>query len=491
MIGRDILSAGGTAADAAVAMYLALAVTLPSSASLGGGGVCLVHDNETSTTEALDFLAVEPARIPPTSTRPSAVPGNPRGVFALHARYGRLRWERLVAPAAQLAWFGFQVSRAFAHDIGKVEAALVADPEMRRIFGRPDGRSLVKEGEFLRQVDLAGVLGRIARNGPGEFYIGQLARQLVEATTQAGGSLEMKDLRAYTPVWRETVKVPSSTWTSHFAPPPAAAGVVAGAIWAILTDDDRYEDASAEERPHLFAETALRAFADRARWLAADGTAVTSAGEIVAADRLHGLMASYRPDRHIAAAELDPVPVNRPENSSATTLVVADRDGSAVACALTMNNLFGTGRAAPGTGIVLATVPGRGGRGPTSLGPMLVVNNRTNQLYIAVAASGGVTAATAMLQVAVRAVIDEQPLRDAIAAQRLHHGGAPDLVYHEPGYDEARLRQLIERGHRVVATPSLGLVNMIYCTEGIPAWPDSCAVSTDPRGFGLAAGANK
>ncbi len=75
--------ADGNAADAATAIYFALAVTKPSSAGLGGGGVCVVEDIETKTTRALHFLAGAPGQVPPTATRPSAVPGNVRGFSAL------------------------------------------------------------------------------------------------------------------------------------------------------------------------------------------------------------------------------------------------------------------------------------------------------------------------------------------------------------------------------------------------------------------------
>ncbi len=83
LVGHEILRAGGNAADAATAIYFALAVTKPSSASLGGGGVCVVEDIETETTRALHFLAGAPGQVPPTATRPSAVPGNVRGFSAL------------------------------------------------------------------------------------------------------------------------------------------------------------------------------------------------------------------------------------------------------------------------------------------------------------------------------------------------------------------------------------------------------------------------
>ena len=491
LIGRDVLAAGGSAADAAVAVYFALSVTMPSSASLGGGGVCLVHDAASATTKALEFLARRPGSIPPTANRPSAVPGNPRGFFALHSKYGRLRWEQLVAPAENLARFGDRVSRAFAHDLGAVEAALMGDSETRRVFGAADGQRLVREGEFLAQVDLAGVLSRLRVKGPGDFYGGPLASTLRDAVMEAGGSLSLDDLRLYTPRWLETIRLPFGNQTVHLAPPPAAAGGVAAQLWAILANDDRYQDATGAERPHLLAEAMLRTYADRGRWMADDGTSVEDPSALIAKDRIEAVMSGYRTDRHGPAEGLRPAPRGRPENPAATTFVTVDRDGSAVACALTLNNLFGTGRVARGTGIVIAAMPGQGGRGATSLGPMMVLNQIVNEFYFAAAAAGGVTAPTALINVALGTLIEGRRLEEAMAARRLHHGGVPDLVHYEQGYDRESLRHLLERGHRIAATGALGRVNAVHCPLGIPSNPKSCTVRADPRGFGLAAGAEE
>lgn len=101
---RDILSAGGTAADAAVALYFTLAVTKPAQAGLGGGGVCVLYSWRGKQAESLDFL-------PPIRPGEGVVPGNVRGMLALQAKYGRLRWELLVGTAERLARSGAATSR--------------------------------------------------------------------------------------------------------------------------------------------------------------------------------------------------------------------------------------------------------------------------------------------------------------------------------------------------------------------------------------------
>lgn len=486
LVGRDILAAGGTAADAAVAVYFTLAVTLPSAASIGGGGMCVVYDQEKGEVSALDFLARAPAIVPGNANRPSAVPGNPRGFFALHARNGVLRWQQLIAPAVNLARFGTQVSRALARDLSVASEALKADPEISSIFSSPETGRLVGEGAFLHQIDLSVILGRMGANGPGEFYVGQGARQFLDAVVQAGGSLSLDDLRTYQPVWRDTIEVQMGNNVAYFAPPPAAAGGVAASMWQMLIDDNRYAEASEDERSHLLAETAMRGYADRARWMLENGESRWSMSELSDPTRLLKDMESYRSDRHTRVLELDQKPARRSENPSGTSFVVVDQTGNAVTCALTMNNLFGTGRIAPGTGIVLATVPGKGGRGATSLGPMIIVNPPTRNLFWAGAASGGVAAPTALMNVAAQSVLAARPMASAMAAKRVHHGGEPDTTYYEIGMDSDVMNGLTTRGHQLAGAPAIGRVNAMSCFKGLPAAPDSCEISADPRGFGLA-----
>ncbi|MDP6954282.1 MAG: gamma-glutamyltransferase, partial [Alphaproteobacteria bacterium] len=109
---RDILALDGTAADAAVAAAMVLAVVDPAAAGLGGGGACLVHDSVAGQTQALDFRPAaggDPAQV--------AVPGSVRGLFALSRQYGRLEWWQLLEPAAHLARFGSLVDAGLAGDL--------------------------------------------------------------------------------------------------------------------------------------------------------------------------------------------------------------------------------------------------------------------------------------------------------------------------------------------------------------------------------------
>ena len=217
-VGREILEAGGNATDAAVAMYFALSVTLPSAASLGASGACVVHNDKTKAAEAFVFPPVAaPGAVKGT---PFSVPAGVRAITLMHVRHGQLRWEQTVSPGERLARFGFQVSRALARDLQAGGALLGADAEARRIFGN------VSEGALLTQPELASVLGSIRQRGGAEFFQGALARTFSEQVSQAGGSLPVDALRAAVPIASAPVSVSHYRSRVYVAPSPAAGQAV-------------------------------------------------------------------------------------------------------------------------------------------------------------------------------------------------------------------------------------------------------------------------
>ncbi len=219
---RDILALDGTAADAAVAAAMVLAVVDPAAAGLGGGGACLVHDSVAGQTQALDFRPAaggDPAQV--------AVPGSVRGLFALSRQYGRLEWWQLLEPAAHLARFGSLVDAGLAGDLLADAERLRKDRSVRAVFFRNDAP--LTTGSDISQLELAAIFGRMARHGAGDFYAGGIAGALSRGAAEAGLTLERRDLAAYRAAWRspESRQVETLTVESAGAidQPPAAASV--------------------------------------------------------------------------------------------------------------------------------------------------------------------------------------------------------------------------------------------------------------------------
>ena len=471
IVARDILSGGGTAVDAAVAAYFTLAVSFPAAAGLGGGGVCVIYDAPSQTTDTVEFLPRSPA-----AGGPIAIPAAVRGIAALHARYGRLNWELLLGPAEDFARQGHSVSRALARALARSAPLVLANQEMRAIFGRDGG--IVQEGQMLVQIELAAIIRQLKLRGSGNFYLGQTAGLLIEGIVAAGGRVTTEDLRTYQPVWREAESVRIGNLIVYTVPAPPMGGILAGQMWAMLADAGRYAAAAAAERPHLLAEVLARAFADRAAEPAANK---------LSAFRAHSLVSSYRPEVHTVLKVADPVPWGTHPNGAVghtTSFVIADRGGSVVACGFTMNGPFGAAGIAPITGVALA--PAEAANSSVYLGPILVGDRDVGGVVYAAAASGGASAPAAMVRTALGALFDRGPLDEALAAPRLFHPGVPDRLYYEPELDKAALGALWERGHVYRPQPEMGRVNAMRCLGGLVRGPETCAFESDPRGFGLA-----
>jgi gamma-glutamyltranspeptidase/glutathione hydrolase len=413
---REVLSAGGNAADAAVALGFMLGVTLPSRASLGGGGACLAYHPDKDgpgggVPEAVVF-------VPPAGSgagpRSAAVPTLARGLFALHARYGRRPFESLTAPAEQAARFGVPMSRALARDLAVVAGPLAGDPMSRAVFFRPDGQPLA-EGETLQQAELAATLAQIRLSGVGDFHIGALARRFEAGAQQAGGGVTLADLRAALPKVEAPLIEAGPNYTRiAFLPPPADGGLAAAAAFRTLVAAPQQTDAAQ-----------ARALGAAAAW---------RRGGADAAAILNGT---------IPPATLPPLPAS-------TGFVTVDPEGRAVACALTMNNLFGNGRIAPGTGVVMAASPAR--VPPPLLAAALAWNPNVNGFAAAVTGSGQEGAALA----------------------------AADLM----------VQALRTRGATPRPVPEPGRANGVACPDLLPDHEESCGWTTDPRGAGLAVGSN-
>ena len=416
LVARNVLSAGGTAVDAAVAAGFTLAVTLPSRAGLGGGGACLVFDPRRGEVEAVLFPPGARQSVPAGADRPAAVPMLARGLFALHTRGGRRPFEELVVPAEQAARLGVEVSRAFATDLAAVSGPLFADPWSATAFGGPNGQPLAT-GERLAQPDLAATLATLRTAGVGDLHQGGLARRLEETAVPAGGGLTVEEMRASVPRVVPPVQISAgSNDTASFLPMDGGVGAAA-------------------------AFAAVNAGAAPAQ-AAARGAAVAEAFRARGGDPAQLVAAS------VPLASPGPLPAS-------AGLVVADREGMAVSCAFTMNNLFGTGRIAPGTGVLLAAAPGIG----SVVAPLLsagLVHNVNVRAFRAGAAGSGQEMAPAAAGITLAGMLRGQ---DASAA--------------------------------VASVPDPGRAVAVGCTGYLPSSGDTCSAAADPRGGGLALGTGR
>jgi gamma-glutamyltranspeptidase/glutathione hydrolase len=460
LVARDVLANGGNAADAAVAAYFALAVTMPSAAGLGGGGVCLVHDAEKKTTDVFDFL--------PRAAKGGlvAVPGNVRGMAAINARYGKAPWAQLVSPGANLAGTGTAISRALANELQAAGSRLGEDPQMAAIFTK-DGGVPRAETDNLRQVDLGAALERIRVGGINEFYSGQLGRNLTDAAQSIGAPLTIEDLRASKTFVYPPASIEVGDQQLFFPASPSSGGVLAAQMVAALAGIDNGNAAGV-------AKAVNGLIADRQGWMKPGGDASKPVGDLVSAGHVSAAM----------NAKLEAPGAAMQENPSATGLVTMDADGQGVACEFTMNAPFGSARIAPGTGIILAPAPNDRGAGFSALGPIIQASNHSGRLYFLAAGGGGAPADIAKALLFNALVRQEQPAEAAMSAGRLFADGA-GTVYVEDALSGAK-GALSSAGFKVAPADKLAKVNVIYCPKSTPDDPDSCQMRNDYRGSGLA-----
>ena len=464
VIGREILATGGSAADAVVAAYFAMAVTYPGAASLGGGGQCVIYSRNLERTEALLF----PAEAPVGSTAPVAVPANARGMFALHARYGVTDWADLLRPAEGLAQQGHPISRAFARQLQANGAVLQEDVAAKAQFFDESGLPKV-EGQIVQQVELGALLSVLRTRGPGDLYAGQVARRFAAATEQAGLPVTTGDLRRTRPQFQPTIQIPIGDELLHFA--PTAGSAVAGQLWALLDHRNTFANASVAERAHMLVE--LGRIAGRA----GDARVADLAG-LTNPSRLDALLNEYNPQTASAAGGPDDF-----ETTGGAAIVAADRFGETVACAFTMNRPFGTGRIAPGTGVVLAAPPPQRNE---AMAVAVLSNPTVNQVFFAAAAGAGPDGPLALVEAAWPVLYNGTTLGEAVAAPRLGPGPVTPVVRAEEGTPEDVLAGLRQRGGQPRQTAVFGVVAALHCPEGLPREP-LCQFVSDPRGFGMSA----
>ena len=473
VIARDVLGNGGTAADAAVAMYFAMSVTLPSRVGLGGGGACLVFDSSEAEAEALLFLPqpVAGGGIPPRG---------PRAMAALHARHGLTRWGLLVNPAETLARFGHPVSRAFARDLDRAAARIAASPELAALF-RNNAGQLPKEGDKITQIELSGVLSGLRAQGAGYLTNSVFMDRFIDGAAAAGQRLTNQEIRDAVPRFAAPLMLSLGDDSLYFTPPPAAGGLVAAQLWQLLNEEAGLAEAGSSARAHQFLEAAARAFADGGNWTAADGDAGTVSAALLADDHLESLWNGHDAGRHRPAPPAAPVAAP-PYGAS---FVVVDRWDNAVACSFTMNGLFGAYRTAAGTGILLPAVPAPGTATALAPSAALLANQATGEVYLAAAASGGSAAPTALVELLLGRLHDEASLEEVQARPRLHTTGSPDVAYYEADVPSELRQSLADKGHDLQEAPPLGRVTAIYCEYSAHISRGDCEYARDPRGWGL------
>jgi len=514
-VGQGILTRGGNAVDAAVAVGFALAVTLPRAGNLGGSGFMLAHMAAEQKTVALDYRSVAPltASVEKFSKQDgsmnwdkltfgsmaSGVPGTVAAMFQAWQRFGSLPWKDLLQPAHQLASEGFEINPDLANVLNMASSILNYYSKGSAYINK-DRRPWVA-GDLLVQKDLAWSIAQIMENGADAFYKGKLAGRIAKAFEKSGGIISQKDLAAY----KVKERVPVSTGyrgKQVISMPPVSGGGVT--LLQMLNMLEHFpvagQGAGSAKNLHLLAEVMKRAAANR-RSLLGDPDFVKVYVEGYISKDLAKKMADDIDIEHATDVKtIKAEPVERYESRNTTQFSVMDKFGNAVSNTYTLGYSFGSGYVAEGTGILFdnqmrnfsyrsddnhmnALVPGK--RMLSTMTPTIVLGE-DGKVLLVTGTPGGGRIINVVLQVLVNVIDHGMNIAEATDQPRIHQGWRSQTLGIEKGMNPEVISILKAMGHEIELKQTMGSTQSIMWRDG------KFYGSADPRRpNALALGLNK
>jgi gamma-glutamyltranspeptidase/glutathione hydrolase len=490
-IGAAILAKGGNAVDAAVATAFALAVVHPSAGNIGGGGFMVVRPANGKSPTTFDYREKAPLASTKSMYLDSAgnivrartatgylapgVPGTVKGLAMAHAKFGKLKWQAVVAPAADLAASGFVLSDALARSVnGEVARAMQPYPQSVRAYGKPGGGTWAG-GDTMRLPDLARTLRSIADEGPSVFYTGWIADSIAATMKAGGGLITKRDLAVYSAKERKPVRGTYRGYEIISMPPPSSGGVAIIEMLNILEPYDlgKMGHGSAESE-HLIIEAQRRAYLDRARFLGDEDFVDVPVAKLTSKAHARSVAATIDLARASSSAELGKDILTKelpPESEETTHFSVVDRDGMAVTNTYTLEGGYGSHVVVSGAGFILnnemgdfnkkpgftdstgtigtpANLIAPGKRMLSSMSPTIVA--RDGKLFLVTGSPGGRTIINTTLHVILNSIDFAMDVREAVNAPREDFEWMPEVVsYERNGLADSVVKTLEGMGHRL------------------------------------------
>ena len=475
-IALDILKAGGSAVDAAIAANAALGLMEPTGCGIGGDLFAIVWDAEKQQLAGLNASGRSPQamtldyfrerdleKIPSFGPLPVSVPGAVDGWFELHDRYGRLPMQELLAPAIRYARKGFPVSEVIAHYLQINKRRIGHYPGFAETF--MPGGDVPKKGEMFRNPRLAATYEAIATGGRDAFYKGDIARAIDAYMAEQGGLLTYADLAAHESEWVTPVSTNYRGWDVYELPPNGQ-GIAALQILNIL---EGYDVASmgfgSADYLHTLVEAKKLAFEDRARYYADMDFVEVPVERLISkayADQRRKLISAEQASLTLPAGDA------KLEEGDTIYLTVADAEGNMVSLIQSNYRGMGSGMTPGELGFVLqnraelfaldedhANVVAGGKRPFHTIIPAFVMKD--GKPHISFGLMGGAMQPQGHAQIIVNMVDFGMNLQEAGDAARVNHKGSSQptgttmrdggVVHLESGISDAVRAELERRGH--------------------------------------------
>ncbi len=446
--GKIILEAGGNAYDAVIGAFFAACLAEPSLASLGGGSYLMVYtkDNKSclydffvqtprqkKAKKEMDFYPVEvdfggATQIFHIGMASSAVPGSARGAFEIQKELGVLPIKKVIEPAVKFAREGIKMNwfSGFAFEI--LSEIYKSQKETLNLFkSSKEKGELLKQGEVLKNNDLASTLEFLAENGVEEFYQGEIAKKMVEDMRKMGGLISMNDMKKYEIKKRKPITIEYKDTNFITNPPPSAGGILISITLKLLEKVNlKKEDYGSEK--HLGSLV-----------LAMEKTGIIRKDKINKNIRNKKIIEEILSPKYLDIFAEDIFDrVNK--WGSTTQISVIDKEGNMAS--MTTTNGEGSGYLIPGTGSVLNNMLGEEDLNPegffnwkederisSMMAPSIAINN---DLKMALGSAGSNRLRSAIFQTLINILDFEKNINDAVNGPRLHfENGKLDI---EPGF---------------------------------------------------------
>jgi gamma-glutamyltranspeptidase / glutathione hydrolase len=483
-IALDVMKAGGSAVDAAIAANAALGLMEPTGNGIGGDLFAIVWDPKTQKLHGYNGSGRSPKAlslkwfqdkgytdVPSHGPLPVTVPGAVDGWFALHERFGKRPMADNLAPTIRYAREGHPVPEVIAYYWARSVPLLSKWPGFSEQFTF-DGRA-PRVGELWKNPNLANTLEAIAKGGRDAFYKGDIARRIDRYFRENNGFLRYEDMAAHTGEWVEPVSV-NYRGVDVWELPPNGQGIAALQMLQILEGYDFSTiPFGSTEHVHLFVEAKKLAFADRARWYADPAFHPAPVEWLISDDYAAERRKLIDPKRAAKAVDAG----GQLNQGDTIYLTTADRDGMMVSLIQSNYRGMGSGMAPPGLGFIFqdrgeqfvlkeghpnSFAPGK--RPFHTIIPAFITKD--GKPWVSFGLMGGAMQPQGHVQMVMNLVDFGMNLQEAGDAPRIHHDGSTDpagqvvemsdggVLNLESGFPYETVRELMKRGHRI--EPAIG-----------------------------------
>jgi len=515
-IGIEILSMGGNAVDAAVAVGFSLAITLPRAGNLGGGGFMLVYIKEKDEIFYIDYRSKSPLNsnlenifnikddsgknyetvpknfdskkydLVDTGYKASAVPGTVAGLLEAHSRFGKLKLKDILEPVIKQAKQGIVVS----YDLSKaIESTprLANDPESKKIYF--DNDIPIQQYSLLKLPDLANTLTLISKHGKDGFYKGETAKKIVEAMQKNNGLMSLNDFSDYKAYIKKPISTEYRGNKVYTAGPPSGGGITLLTALNILSYFDlaKYKSNSVMTY-HLFSEALRRGHNNRSSEVGDPLYYDVPTSELLSEKRTKELVKSISLKRSTKTSVIKPIKILN-ESRDTTHYSIIDSYGNAVSNTYTLGASFGSGVTIPGTGVLMnnqmnnlmyrsgdVEKEGRGvspgnrfkpGKRPMSTMAPVMIFNKKDELTLITGSPGGSYIPGAILRVITGVIDFNLNIGDATMLPRVHKDWPYEGIDYEKTLSSDIVKSLNKLGHKTSLNKTMGSTQSVHIVDGI------------------------